>query len=397
MPRQSKGARLWLRPARRKAGRVTHPSVWLIRDGSHQQSTGCLAHDSDGAEVALARYLASKHVRTARERSRDPEKIPVADVLTIYLQDVVVPRPRVDDAARIEQRRGHSRPHETKTRIKFLSNFFGDKVLSEVNGETCRAYVAQRSTDAAARRELEELRAAINHHRREGLHDRIISVALPGKSASREAWLERENAAAAIWAAWRYREVQQREVTDRYTRRHVARFMVFARYMGSRASVICNASIEPIRPAGLPWCDLRHGVFYGLPRGQRQSKKRRQIVQIPPSLLAHLRRWQRLGHRYVVEWNGGPVKRITKAHNAAIKDAHLGKEITPHIWRHTVATWLMQEGADPWKSALFLAMSLETLLRVYGHHRPDSSADVHRALAGKKTAPRQAPGKQTVA
>lgn len=85
---------------------------------------------------------------------------------------------------------------------------------------------------------------------------------------------------------------------------------------------------------------------------------------------------------------GQPTKRITKAHNAAVKAAGLGKEVTPHTWRHSEATWLMQESADPWKAAEFLAMSLETLLRVYGHHRPDSSAEVHHALSGKKNARR---------
>jgi hypothetical protein len=147
-------------------------------------------------------------------------------------------------------------------------------------------------------------------------------------------------------------------------------------------SLAANTSIEPIRQIGHPWCDLRHGVFYGLPQRQRETKKRRQKVRTPLPLLAHLRRWRRQGLRYVVEWNGEPVKRITKSHNAVVKACGLGAQITPHIWRHTVATWLIQRGADPWKSAQFLAMSLETLLRVYGHHRPDHSADVHRALGG---------------
>jgi DNA invertase Pin-like site-specific DNA recombinase len=56
-----------------------------------------------------------------------------------------------------------SRPKETTGRIERLLEFFGDKMLSEINGDLCRAFVAQRSTDAAARRELEDLRAAINH------------------------------------------------------------------------------------------------------------------------------------------------------------------------------------------------------------------------------------------
>ena len=292
MPRRSKGARLWLRKRRSRAAQ------WVIRDGNYQEVTGRPAHDLVGAERALATYIAEKHVRSLRKGSRDPERIPIADVLTVYARDVV---PQ------------HSRPNETRARLKAIDRFFGDKMLSYVAGETCRAYAAQRTTSAAARRELEELRAAINHHRRENLHDKIISVVLPHKNASRDDWLEREQAAAAIRAAWRHREVQNGDTTVRYTRRHIARFMIFARYMGSRASVICNTSIEPIRPADKPWCDLRHGVFYGLPKGHRQNKKRRQIVRIPPRLLAHLRRWQAQGHRFVVEWNGAPVKRITKA------------------------------------------------------------------------------------
>src|SRR6516165_3711262 len=72
----------------------------------------------------------------------------------------------------------HTRPKETEGRIAALERFFGDKMLSDVTGETCRAYVAQRTTDAAARRELEDLRAAINHHRREGLCNKVVEVAL---------------------------------------------------------------------------------------------------------------------------------------------------------------------------------------------------------------------------
>jgi hypothetical protein len=43
----------------------------------------------------------------------------------------------------------------------------------------------------------------------------------------------------------------------------------------------------------------------------------------------------------------------------------------------------MQSGADPFKAAGFLAMSVETLLRNYGHHHPDHSADVHSAMRKK--------------
>ena len=112
---------------------------WVIRDGSYQKGTGCIAHDIVGAERALATYIASKHVRRAQRGSRDPEQIPIADVLTVYLTDIVP---------------SHSRPKETKGRIARLDAFFGDKMLSYVTGEIA-APMRRRSTDAAARRELE--------------------------------------------------------------------------------------------------------------------------------------------------------------------------------------------------------------------------------------------------
>ena len=61
----------------------------------------------------------------------------------------------------------YSRPRETAQRIERLLGFFGNLMLSAIDGELCRSYVRGRATEAAARRDLEELRAAID--RRVGL------------------------------------------------------------------------------------------------------------------------------------------------------------------------------------------------------------------------------------
>jgi integrase len=50
------------------------------------------------------------------------------------------------------------------------------------------------------------------------------------------------------------------------------------------------------------------------------------------------------------------------AHRGRCRDRGSAPDVTPHTWRHTVATWLMQDGADPFKAAGFLGMSVETLL-----------------------------------
>ena len=368
MPRQSKGARLWLR---RRTGRAAE---WIIRDGSYQKSTGCPSHDVVGAERALAAYIADKHVRTLREGSREPSETPIADVLAIYLKDIVP---------------HHARPNETKGRIKRLDSYFGHRMLSYVTGETCRTYAARRSTDAAARRELEDLRAAINHHRREGLCNKIVEVVLPKERPPRDRWLDRSEAARLIWSAWQYREIQRGKPTGRRSRQHIARFILVALYTGTRSSAVCGAAFAPTVGHGL--IDLARGVLYRRQSGRRETKKRQPPVPLPDHLLAHLRRWKQQGQRFAVEWNGEPIKSVKKAFQRAVADARLDDGVTPHVLRHTAATWLMQAGTDIWEAAGYLGMSVEMLSQRYGHHHPDH-------LAGAKKAFRRLPRKaQSVA
>ena len=52
----------------------------------------------------------------------------------------------------------------------------------------------------------------------------------------------------------------------------------------------------------------------------------------------------------------------------------------PHTLRHTAATWLMRAGVDKWQAAGFLAMSMETLERTYGHHHPDYQGEAADAI-----------------
>ena len=96
--------------------------------------------------------------------SRAPSQVRIADVLNIYAQDVA---PK------------HARPYETAHRLNALAEYWGDRPLSAVNGKTCRDYVEHAGSQAAARRHLEDFRAAIIHHRREGLCSEIVEVVLP--------------------------------------------------------------------------------------------------------------------------------------------------------------------------------------------------------------------------
>jgi integrase len=237
-------------------------------------------------------------------------------------------------------------------------------------------------TTAAARRELEDFRAAINYHRREGLCSEIVSVALPEKPAAREDWLTRSQAAQLLRAAWRAKQVMRDKKTNRAVGQHVARFILIGLYSGTRSSAICGAALMPT--VGCGHIDLERGVFYRRAMGRRQTKKRQPPVKIAPRLLAHLRRWHRLGlsRNSVIEWNGQPVETVRKGFAAAVRAAGLSHKITPHILRHTCATWLMQSGVDLWDAAGFLGMTVKQLEETYGHHHPDFQREAAEALGG---------------
>jgi len=131
--------------------------------------------------------------------------------------------------------------------------------------------------------------------------------------------------------------------------------------------------------------DLERGVFYRRAIGRRKTKKGQPPVKLPPRLLAHMRRWaaRGLSRKAVVEWNCKPVASVRKGFEAAVRAADLGADVTPHILRHTCATWLMQGGVDLWHAAGFLGMTVQQLEAGYGHHHPDYQEQAVAALGGQ--------------
>jgi len=109
--------------------------------------------------------------------------------------------------------------------------------------------------------------------------------------------------------------------------------------------------------------------------GKAQTKKRQTPTPIPKSLARHLPRWKRLSDSlFVVSATGhedARQKRIHKAFSRAVARAGLDRSVTPHVLRHTCATWLMQRGRPAWEVAGFLGMTVAMIERVYGHHSPN--------------------------
>jgi len=386
MPRPRKPPRLWFREERRgDGGKLISSGTWLILDGGEQIATGCASGEEEAANAKLAEHIASSYREPRRER--DIERIPISSVLAIYDEDA---------------REAQANTRIFDAMVDRLNAWWGGMMLAEVTGTSCRAYMAFRKKEGkrggpgGARRDLETLRAAINHHAKEGLHRGVVRVWLPEKGESRQQWMTRSEVAKLLWYCWRHRETQRRHrgadagrelPTSKYPLRHIARFILLGVYTGTRAAAIASAS--PVEAEGRSWVDLNAGIYYRLAKGKKATNKRQPPAKLPPHLLAHMRRWRAADERkakasnrpaptHFVEWNGKPVLSVkTGFKSAAVgaklmdKEAPVGERLTPHTLRHTAATWLMQNAVPTWEAAGFLGMDEGTLRRVYGHHHPD--------------------------
>jgi integrase len=98
---------------------------------------------------------------------------------------------------------------------------------------------------------------------------------------------------------------------------------------------------------------------------------------LPPLRRARLRGTE-MG--FVINDNGARLGDVKRGFASACRHAGL-EGASPHTLRHTAATWLMQAGVDIWEASGFLAMTRETLERVYGHHHPDYLRNAADALS----------------
>ncbi|CTQ72789.1 integrase [Roseibium alexandrii] len=394
MPRPSKPARLWLRPARKaKNGNSVKQAVYLILDAGKQISTGCGPDDRRGAEEAISRYIAEKtrQETTRSTRRKTAEELSIAVVLARYME---VKGTKV------------ARPNELGQRVKRLLEFWTDRTCDHISSVTCNDYVAFRSgkvwasatdasnprprktTTAGARRELEDLRAAIGLATADGILSEPVRVFLPPENPNREEWLTEEEVEHLCQIARDTREVQtvhkgarkgQKVETRKKPLAHVERFIRVAVMTGTRSSAICQASFE--REPDRPWIDLENGLFYRKAPGRAEHRnKKYPTIPLAPALVEEMIEWRDSGAQYVVEFNGKPAN-CRKSFERLIRLAKLDKHVVRHTLRHTAATWMMQEGVDLAEAAGYLGMSLETLQKRYAHHHPDYQKTAASKLA----------------
>lgn len=260
-----------------------------------------------------------------------------------------------------------------------LVKHFGPIAVKDISPRDVDTYVNKRRAGELGRpsvnhtisRELSVLNAAINHAvkaRRLARGDQPF-IRLPGTSQPRDRWLTEDQANALLAAAL---EPQNRQL-DKTKLPRVYLFVALALATASRKCALLEMTWEQIDFAG----DMIHLN----PRGRAQTKKRRPRVPISDELRPVLERaWREAGG--VGNPDGTRRKRVLAPFDGvrtvfanAVRRAKLPRWVTPHVLRHTWATWAAQSGMDLWKIAGVLGDSLTTVTRTYAHHHPDHLRD----------------------
>lgn len=337
--------------------------VWQEKDAAgkwrnRERSTGFGHREKDQAKRALYEFLAARDdARTGAPVK--PERITVARCLSIYTQQHA---PHTSDPARIVDCNAA------------LLGFFGESTVGEVTSAACRRYVKQRIAtgrkESTAGRELRNLRAALRYCEKEGYLTRAPHVWTPAVGTGSQRWLSRDEVAALIRAAR----------SQPTARTHLPLFILMGVYTGKRRDAYRTLQWQPNTDC-CGWVGLDDGVIHW---GYSGTKKRRgEPTPIPRQLLTFLRYAHRRGGKYVLDNGmGEPVGSVKRSWSTAIAKAGI-EPARIHDMRHTAATVALSRGAKPWKVAKYLGMSLDTLLRVYGHVIPGALDEVKTALETK--------------
>ncbi len=344
--------------------------VWTEDRRSRERSTGTA--DSTTAQIELAQFLQR---RTNGVRALEPSEFLVTDALTAYLEHLETVGKDCERAAYA------SVP---------LTEYFAGKSISDAP-LLCVGFQRWRKvSNGTVRRDLGVLQSAIKHALEAQLITRHVVIKRPPEPPPRERWLSRTEAAMLVAGALGFQpivfdiETRMPSKWKRVTRPqyHLALFILFGLYTGRRKEAILSLRWSKV--------DLVRGKIDFRRDRTAETKKKRGFCSLPTRLKPHLVRAKgeglNIGH--VIQWEGAAIENIKTAFNNAVRRVYL-KGVTPHTLKHTAATWLMQSGKDPFKVSDFLATSVPTLLKHYGHHNPEHQHEIADAIGARPGTPQK--------
>jgi len=236
-----------------------------------------------------------------------------------------------------------------RSRIRRLTKFFGGVRVNSLTVEMCQGYAkaskAEGYSDWSIWGDLNIMRSALKWAGTQGkmcefaVHQGLWNIKVP---EGRTRVLTADEASALV---------------ESCRMPHVRLFTLLCLLTGQRHAAVC----------GLRWEQVNFEtkeIDFRLKKHERDvmdksSTKGRGVMQMGPTLLAALSAAKSMASTpYVIEYNGSHVANCRQGFNVARDRAGLGLDVTPHVLRHTAATWA-RNSAD-----------IETIAKMLGHADP---------------------------
>lgn len=189
----------------------------------------------------------------------------------------------------------------------------------QITREVCRGYRDERYRAGrkpnTVRKELEVVRAALNFHKR---GDKAV-FELPPPPPPKERYLSKDEVRKLLKATRKYP--------------HLRAFVALSVSTGARQSALLELTWDRV--------DMnRRMIKLSLGQAIDEQMKSRAVVPMNRRAYRYLRVLQAAATSpYVIEWGGDRVRSVKKGFAAACERAGISG-VTPHVLRHTAASWM---------------------------------------------------------
>jgi integrase len=332
-------------------------SRWYVRwweDGAWKRvSTG--TGDQREAQVYLAQFLAGRGTPAA------PKSPTVSVILDAYLADrkaVVVPRgfeTLQTNLKALKRHLGDLEPdHLTKERVRFYRR---QRTAEGYEVGKARARRTKPIKDGTILRELVTLRASLRFAKTEKWIVEVPYIEVPPQPKPRDRWLSRDEADRLLEASLAL---------------HVRTFLAVCLYTAARAGAVLQLTWDRV--------DLAGGL---IDFGNVVGGKGRAVVPMAERLRPYLiEARQAATCPFVIEHGSAAVGSVKTGVRAAARRAQV-VGVSPHVLRHTAATWMAMKGVRIEEIARMLGHSDPRVTwRTYAKYSPDYLREAVAALSG---------------
>lgn len=236
---------------------------------------------------------------------------------------------------------------------KALGPHFGAMPADMITEDDCLSYIAKRREsgrrDGTIWTELGHLRSALRWAERKGMIDRAPAITRPQQPAPRDKRLTKDQAKAFL-AACEFP--------------HIRLFVTLAIATGARSGALLDLKWERV--------ELDKGMLHLADPARVRTNKGRASVPLNRTARAALEEARKGALTpFVIEWGGQRVGSVKKGIKSAGQRSGL-PWVTPHVFRHSAATWMAEGGIPMSEIAQFLGHSDSRITeRVYSRYSPE--------------------------